>query len=217
MKYLSFLWIAGFVFLGCSGQTDGQTESVAKLSGTEEPIFSSKNFDVNFPSQLPVETLEKAQSFADHQIGSVLLISLLPECLMVGKEERCYETTVLSSTEGDSLKSEQRTRLDSAKVDADRFGKTETLRQEDLKKLLTVLFAGTKKEAISFCYSPRHAIAIFDTSKEMTGFIEICFECSESIAILQAMKLPDLSEKALNEIGALFLAYGFAEKPTQSD
>lgn len=212
-RYLLFA-ITGLTLLACSSRKEPHSSPVDEIPPTE-PTFSSKKYDVSFPSELLEETLVKAGTFADNQIHSVSLMTLLPDCQVVEGEERCYETTVLSSFTGDSLQMEHRSYLDSIMIDSDRFGMTRTLEQSDIKKLLPALFAGYEKEAVSFCYSPRHAIAIFGPNQKMTGFIEICFECSESIAVLNSVEIPELSLKALNEIGALFLAYGFEEKPVQ--
>lgn len=137
--------------------------------------------------------LEKAASYTDNQIGIVKLIKLLPDCQTFEGEERCYETTALSSIEGDSLKSEQLTNPDSIMIDSDRLGETKTLALEDIKKLLPALFTGDQKEDYSFCYNSRHAIAIYGTEGSMSGFIEICFECSNTISVLNGFELPQLS------------------------
>ena len=205
------------VLLACSPKQAADTVSNPASPPIAEPTFSSEKFNVSFPSQLSEETLVKAWAFADNQIHSVTLMSLLPDCQVVEGEERCYETTILSSYTGDSLQMEHRPYLDSVLIDDNRFGMTKTLEQSDINKLLPALFAGYEKEAVSFCYSPRHAIAIFGPDQKMTGFIEICFECSESIAVLNSVEIPELSLKALNEIGALFLAYGFEERPTYGE
>ncbi|MDW3195351.1 MAG: hypothetical protein R8G66_23445 [Cytophagales bacterium] len=214
---MKLIWITFLIVVACSPKKTTNTESIAASPPINEPSFSSEKFDVNFPSFLPQETLKKAGTFADNQMESVVLMSLLPDCQVQEGEERCYETTVLSSYTGDSLQMEHRPYLDSVLIDADRFGMAKTLEVEDIKKLLPALFTSDKKEDYSFCYNPRHAIAIFNPDKQMKGFIELCFECSESITIINSIELPDLSQNALNEIGALFLAYGFEEKQIQSD
>lgn len=214
MKRQEYFLIIGLTLLACTSKPAAPpTESTLFV----EPTFSSAKFNISFPSLLSKETLVKVGDFADDQIDRVMLMTLLPQCQVLEGEEHCYETTVLSSLKGDSLLAERHIHLDSVKIDADRFGMTKNLEQSDIKKLLPKLFSGHVKEAISFCYSPRHAIAIFGPDEKMTGFIELCFECSESIAILNSIELPDLSQKALNEIGALFRAYGFEEKPTHRE
>lgn len=214
MNWHFFFAIISCVSLACSPKTDSKNESVTEPPVENEPTFNSQKFEISFASELSNETLQLAQSFADNQIESVMLISLLPDCQTFDGEEQCYETSVLTTAEGDSLTTDFPANLDKVKVDTDRFGVTKTLAPADIRILLSALFSGQEKQAISFCYVPRHAIAIFAPNSKISGFIELCFECSESIAILQSTEIPDLSRQSLNEIGALFKAHGFEEKPS---
>ncbi len=217
MKWCLPLALLSCVMIACSSKTNSQNESMEEPSATIDSTFNSEKFQVSFISQLPEETLQQAQSFVDTQIESVVLIRLLPDCQILDGEEQCYETSVLTTSEGDSLKMRDLSNLKAIRIDETRLGIRKSLRQEDIKKLLPSLFAGDEKEIVSFCYVPRHAIALYGENDQMTGFIEICFECSESILIIDSFNIPPLNQEALNGLGELFMAYGFEEKPSQNE
>lgn len=212
MKWFLFLTVIVCTIWACSTETGSKDETISRLPTGATPTFNSQKFDTSFTSSLPEETLRRAQAFVDAQVASVTLFALLPDCRTIDSEKRCYETSVLTTSKGDSLNTKHLSNIRAINIDEDRLGVRKTLRQDDIKKLLPPLFTGAEKEVVSFCYLPRHAIALYDENALLTGFIEICFECSKSIVILDSLNLPPLNQQALNELGALFLAYDFEEK-----
>lgn len=206
MKWHSIFWIACFV-MACG--TKQESATTPPESDIRSPQFSSKKFGLTFSSDLSKDNLEQAQRFTDQLMDSVVLVTLLPECQVFDGEEQCYETSLMTTPEGDSIKSEHLSNLDQIKIDITRFGSSKTIKQKDFKKILKPLFEGDKKEQVTFCYLPRHAIAIYGPQRELTGFVELCFECSESIVALESVRLNPLSLKAMNEIGELFIDYEF--------
>lgn len=217
MKWYLPIWIVCLALLACHTQSDSQVEAKDDIPTADTPTFSLKSLNLSFPSQLLPDTLLQAQVFVENELDAVVLISLLPECQVLEDETHCYESTVLSTYDGDSLKSKDLSDLQHIKIDENRFDERKTLHSNDFKKLVPALFSGDKKEAISFCYLPRHAVALYGKDLQLSGFIEICFECSESITLLNGIDIPPLSRKALNEIGAIFLAYGFEDKPSYAE
>ncbi len=211
MKWLIVLGITGVILFSCESKKVAQVPEKEAITETSTPLFSSEKLGISFPSQLSQDHLTRALIYAEQRMDSVVLLNLLPDCEIFDGEEQCRETTVLSSLEGDSLKREHLNNLDQIIIDADRFGERKTLKPQDIKKLLLVLFTGSEKKSVSFCYSPRHAIIIYGSDAKLSGFIEVCFECSESISILQSAEIPDLNQEALNGLGELFQAYGFDE------
>lgn len=211
VKWCAILCWVSLTLFSCGPKQEAPHTSNTPSLNPPDSTFYSEKLALSFPSRLGKKELIKAQSFAEDQMDSVVLIALLPECELSARNEQCREITVMTTLEGDSLSTVGELKLNQIKINTTRFGERKFLSPEDVKRVIPALFSAHEKENISFCYVPRHALVIYGPDSKLTGFIELCFECSESIAVLQSVEIPDLSEKALDAMKELFFKYGFDE------
>lgn len=89
-------------------------------------------------------------------------------------------------------------------IDTTRIGDKVTLEKNKYSKLYELLYFSESFKSNIRCYNPRNGIIFYDSTGEMIGFLEICFECKKIYPLpgTPFHQTPDY--KPFDEIKALF-------------
>lgn len=93
-------------------------------------------------------------------------------------------------------------------IELNRIGKKELVKQSDFNQLFELLYNRKSDQPANYCYEPRHGICFYGEGNEFIGFLEICFECSNTLSTHQVPLVQNISSSGFKLLRGLFTTYG---------
>ena len=140
----------------------------------------------------------KAQTFFK-EVDKIELVELKPYCYiqkyrsrflgLTKKYERCTEASIIRSN---------------SQLDSTHIGKRYELPKNKFDYIFDLLYNSESSNDRAACYNPRHGIIFYDSTGNINGFLEICFECNQIYSFPETPNPgPPILEK-FNELKNLF-------------
>lgn len=160
------------------------------------------------------------------KINTISFARVAPECFRYKRNKRkmvpfnktksgdiCYQESLINSTlvyftQNDSIID---TLCSIEKIDFNRIYDEVAIETTDFEDVYRAALGKRESNVINMCYEPRHIILFKDSSENILGICEVCFECGNTTLAFECAELINIYEDDYFILKKLFRKYELIE------